>query len=583
MSRNRLSYLSALLTGVLVIGGGTTYLRWGRAHCVPVAVTSSTEKAGLITQLAARFEKVSRPGGCVSVTVDGVNSGQAATALAQGWTGEAAAGHPRRPDVWLPSSSMWVTKLRALPAYAGLPAAPQPVAHSPLVIVMRREPAEALGWPDRALTWSDVLSLDKDAWSQRGHDEWGRFTYAKDDPTQSTSGLAATVATFYAAAGKTTGGFTEADTRSPEVRHAVRRVEANVVAHPPDIVDYLGQLQGSRADISAVVLQEQVAYLHNTNVAEPGQRFVAIHPSDGTLVMDHPFVTMPGISGPVREAAEDFLAYLRDQHDAFAAAGFRDTVDQAPAAVADSLGFPVDQRSSTMPLPSAAVMDAVLAQWKTLSKRANILLAVDKSGSMAVDSGIPGGGTRMEAAKKALRENLRLLNPDDQVGMWSFASDPDDLHPQLRTPAPLGATMDLDTVIRDALTPARPPYNDTALCVTIRDAQRALLDRLPPEDPANLTVNAVVVLTDGRDDYDTGQCRMSRSDRGRGAYLGDTLRKADPDQRVQVFGIAFGEADQAALKAIANGTGGVSLDATRHPEKIRTAFADIFTTLSTPS
>ena len=579
------SYAGALATGLLVITGGALVLRNGPEPCVTLHVTSSTEKFRLVEHLAGRF----RPGdGCVTVRVQGMNSGVAAQALADGWAGPAVAGRPDRPHVWLPTSTMWVTKLRAR-GLGELGAAPPSLAHSPLVIAMRRDMATSLGWPARELTWRDVLSLDKDAWAARGHPEWDRFTYAKDDPTRSTSGLAATVAAFYSAAGKTAGGFTVADARSPEVRARVRQVEANVVAHPPDIMDFLGRLSAADAGISAMVVQEELLYLHNqgnpTGIpgaapAPPGQQFVAIHPADGTLILDHPYAIRPGLSAAERAAADDFLAFLREpeQRQAFADLGFRDEHDAAPPALAASLGFDAVQRPpAAMPLPSAEVMDAVLAEWKAVSKRANILLVLDKSGSMGEPSGIPGAGTRMAAAKRALADNLRLLNPDDRVELWSFASDPDDLHPQLRPPTLLGNGADLTAALAaDTLAPAPPPHWDTALCVTVRDAQRALLGRLPPGED---TLNAVVVLTDGKDEYDRGDCAMTRD--GPGDYLGDTLAAADPRKRVRVFGIAFGpEADEAALREITTGTGGVTLDATGNPSKIGTAFADIFATLS---
>src|SRR5262249_17879847 len=157
-----------------------------------------------------------------------------------------------------------------------------------------------LGWPDRPLRWKDVLGLDGEYWAHNGHPEWGRFTFAKDNPARSTSGFAATVATYYAGAEKQQD-LTVADVTSTKVEDFVRQVEANVVYHPDDIMDFLRNLneadQQHQAQryVSAAVMQEQLVYLYNKGVPDgdpdrigkrtgPQTQLVAILPSDSTLM-----------------------------------------------------------------------------------------------------------------------------------------------------------------------------------------------------------------------------------------------------------------------------------------------------------
>jgi Ca-activated chloride channel family protein len=580
----------AVVAGLAVVLAGYVMARADAATgagCVTLNVVSSTEKAALIGSLATAYNQERRKlpsGGCARVRVEGLNSGAAMEDLASGWTTSGAQGHPK-PDVWLPTSSMWITQLQVRRAFQGtdLTADLQSVAHSPLVIAMPQDMAQAVGWPARPLAWQDVLGLDSGYWARTGHPEWGRFTYAKDDPLQSTSGFAATVATYYAAAGKTQG-LSVADVNARPTQDFVRQVEANVVFHPSDSMDFLADL--TKADtahkaqsyVSAIVVQEQLAYLYNEGNPEgdpaklgktprAGTQFVAIHPANGTLMMDHPYVVLPGAPA---EAAIDFRTYLQQpaQKARFAALGFRDDRDVPAKALAESLRFGTDQRPSLLAQPPADVMEAIRTGWKALSKRANLLVVVDASGSMNSSSGIAGRGNRMDAAKAALRGNARLLNPDDQVALWSFASDPAHLHPELLAPTRFADGSGF-AAATNALRVSAKPYDDTALCVTTRDAQQYLRSHAKPD-----SINAVVVLTDGINDYPADPCAMDA--------LGPVLASADPAHEVKVFTIGFGADAKKGLpllESVSAATGAQTIDAT-HPADLDNAFAAIFHAVS---
>ncbi len=596
-ARRRTAYLAAAMVGAAVIAGGFVVIRAAaQTGCVTLDVSVSTEKALLLAEIAKRYAAADRTlpsGRCATIRTVGFVSGEASEAIAGGWTAELAGngadGSPRpRPQVWLPTSSMWVTRLRADKAYAGaaqLATHLTSVAHSPLVIAMPKDLAGALGWPGKDLRWMDVLGLPGDTWAKT-HPEWGRFSYAKDDPRRSTSGLAATIATYYAAAGRQSNLRVE-DVRAEATENAVRQVEANVVYHPPDIMDFLPELgaaegrSGQQKYVSAVVMQEELAYgvdrgnpdgdpaLIDSGKA-PTDQLVAIHPSDGTIVLDHPYVVLPGVDALQKEAADDLLGFIEEpaQQELFRAVGFRDVDNNAPKAVAQVLGFPAGSRPSVLPDPSAAVIDAIVDSWTKLSKRADVLVVVDASGSMPA-SGNSDHVDRMAAAQAALRANRRLLNPDDRVGLWSFASNPNDLHPALLDVDSYGRGDKLGAAI-ERLQVAKRPYDDTALCVTIRDAHREMRERADPS-----RINAVVVLTDGRNDYSRDPCTM-------GALAGE-LTAADPEHMVKVFGIGFGlregTPEFAELQAVSQATGAPTSVAIS-PGEIDTAFADIFRAVS---
>ena len=70
--------------------------------------------------------------------------------------------------------------------------------------------------------------------------------------------------------------------------------------------------------------------------------------------------------------------------------------------------------------PDPQVVSAMLDGWRTLRKKANILIALDTSGSMEVKVGTR---TRFQVASAAAGKGLALLNTEDRVGLWSFPSE----------------------------------------------------------------------------------------------------------------------------------------------------------------
>ncbi|RQW87233.1 substrate-binding domain-containing protein, partial [Micromonospora chalcea] len=174
-TRQWLPYTAAVTAGLVVIAGAFVFVQQRdaggevpRTDCATtLQVNSSTEKAALLVDLAERYNRSSRSidgGGCAQVHVSALNSGQAAEALATGWT---HTGLPR-PQVWLPTSSLWTGQLRLLDQAAGR--APQTpdrypsIANSPLVIAMPQPKAELIRRRG-PLGWGEILGLSgRDGW-----------------------------------------------------------------------------------------------------------------------------------------------------------------------------------------------------------------------------------------------------------------------------------------------------------------------------------------------------------------------------------------------------------------------------------
>lgn len=393
------------------------------SDCIPLQVSSSVSKADLVAELAARYNAAGREfdGRCATVTVHAKASGAAMEALARGWD-EATAGAPE-PQVWLPSSSLWLHLLaghnaagpRAVPAPDGHPS----LAHSPLVIALPRPMAVALGWPRTTLGWVEILAMstNAEAWAQRGHTGWGQFTFGKGNPLLSGSGLAATLLMFRAVAGQA------ADLRSdsfaqPLMFEIVRGIESGAAHYSHDAARFLDDLLDASgrptSALSAAFVEEQQVIRYNQRHG-PDAALVAMRPRDGTLVLDHPFVVLPSSSAEQRAAADDLLAFLRsdDQQRRLMESGFR-TEQTAPVAA-----------------PAPSVLWRMLADWNALRKKARVLLLVDTSDT-----------ERLDAVKRAVPRALRLLRGGDEVGVWAYPTDPGPSGQPYREVLPLTALGD---------------------------------------------------------------------------------------------------------------------------------------------
>lgn len=572
---------AGILAGIVFVSA-VVLSRCGAApvpgDCLTLQVSSSTEKAGLLSSLAEDYGRAGRRfsgGRCAAVSVSKLTSGAAMEAIASGWD-EAREKSPA-PQVWLPSTSLWLTLLsERADAKAQIPDEQrESIAKSPLVIAMPAPMAAQLRSRMGDITWKTVFKLATDprGWGSVGKPEWGRFTLGKDNPHLSSSGMATTVATFYAGA-EITSELSVDRISTPLVEDFVRGVEKSVLHYSDDAVKYMVNLAEADAKgraltyVSAITVQEQLVHLYNQGSPDgdpaklgtktPQIPLVAVHPKDGTLTMDHPYVIMPGVSEDQRAAANDFLAFLLEgpQQARFQDVGFRNAANAVSESVAASIGVPVNQQVVEVQPPRPKVLSQMLASWDRLRKRARITLVLDVSGSMA-DPAF-GGKSRLEATKEAAVKALDQLHPEDEVALWAF-SDPLAFggtrpYAELMPSRPVGTSK--DTLV-DAIK-GLSPGGGTALYATVRAAHSAMVAKDDPE-----RINAVVLLTDGINDYKADE------------DLDGLLKEVDAgthERSVRIFTIAFGEeSDREVLDAISKASRGVGYDA-RDPALIEQVF-----------
>jgi len=539
--------------------------------CETVLVAASSEKAALLGQIASAYNLKNRTfdGKCYGVKVTTVASGGAEKRLAAGWD-EAAYGPG--PDAWTPAASTWLRLLSS-----DLTAGDKPnllsvdspsIASTPLVLAMPEPMAKALGWPNAEIGWSDVLNLARDpnGWASKGHPEWGKFLLGKTNPNLSTSGLAATIGTFVAATG-TSSDLKASDLTDPKIRTFVKGVESAVVHYGDTTLTYLSNLQ--RADdsgaamgyVSAVAIEEKSILDYNAGNptgdpktlgghAKPRVPLVAIYPKEGTLYSDNPFAVLnaPWSTTGKQQAAKDFLDFLRSdaQQKVFTDAGFRNFNHVPGPPITTSSSLIANGVKIVLTPPSPAVLTGVRATWEQLRKPAHILLVLDVSGSMGQE--VSPGNTRLDLAKAAAIKALGQLAPRDEVGLWVFTTNLDSPQAYRKELVPVGRLSDTRAKIVSSIQ-GLIPLHGTPLYAAIRDASSTLSGSLNSD-----AINAVVVLTDGKNEYP--------ADNNLDSLVTDLKQKAS-EGGVRVFSIAFGEdADLATLKKISEASRAAAYDAT---------------------
>jgi Ca-activated chloride channel family protein len=149
--------------------------------------------------------------------------------------------------VWTPASSSWAVLVQQNLAAGDRPdivgTQRESIAQTPLVIAMPRPMAEALGWPDKQIGWRDLSELARSpkGWAAKGHAEWGRFKLGKTNPHYSTSGLNATIASYYAATGLSSD-LTAKDVNSPKTQAFVKSLENSVVHYGDTTLTFLSNM-----------------------------------------------------------------------------------------------------------------------------------------------------------------------------------------------------------------------------------------------------------------------------------------------------------------------------------------------------
>jgi len=590
MTRTNRSFAVALAVALIraACGGGEVTEGPGGddfdpGGCVVVDMAASPEKIDLITELANTFndKREEVEGTCVLVRAQKKSSGVATSLLAEQWD-ETADGP--KPVIWSPAASSWGAILNQRLADRGEAAMTSPDAQpfmlTPLVIAMPKPMASALGYPDKAVSWADILRLARDpqGWAALGHPEWGPFRLGKTNPNFSTSGLSALIAQNYAAVGKTQDLTTE-DLTDPATLDFNRGIESAVVHYGDITMTFLNNWY--RADrrgtaltyASAVAVEEKSVIDYNAGnpdgITDPGEEprvpktpLVSIYPTEGTLYSDSPFFILdaPWVSAEEKAAAklfQDFVQQPLNQRKVLDF-GFRPANPKVAVAapIVTKNGVDPNQPTTLLQVPQPKVMVDLLNQWAQNRKTARVLMVLDVSGSMGEPAGSDTDETKLELAKRAAINALDDFKDDDEVGLRIFSTNlgpnEDQNALDLVPMGPIGTNREklkrqIDNLI---------PTNGTPLYDVSKTSYQEVLAGYDES-----RINAVLLLTDGHnDDGDTSDDDKQQTELLREVRAGSAGENSKP---VRVFTIGYGaDADMTALRALSEASNAAAYNAT---------------------
>lgn len=396
-------------------------------------------------------------------------------------------------------------------------------AVSPVVLAAWEDVARDLGWPDQPVGWQSIQQ-------RAAQDASFRWSHPS---TNVASGLLATLAEFYAGAGKTRG-LTEEDATAQSTLDYVSAIERTVKFYGEGEAAIMDRIRQEGSDfLDAFVAQEHLVV--NYNRQNPRDRLVALYPSEGTLWADHPLALLEtaAVTDNQRQtwrALRDFVQSPEAQRIVLES-GFR------PADLSVSLaGSPIDaangadhsQPQTTLQVPGPAVVDVVQNVWQYTKRKTNVFLVVDTSGSME--------GEKLAAAQAALREFLGQIKGDqERVGLVEFSSTVNNIEP-------LDELGDNRTRLEQNIDSLQAVGN-TALLDGVRTAYVRLQQENDPE-----RINAIVVMTDGRENNSYMTLSQLQHE------IESNNASGVP---VVIFAIAFGDdADYDVLRTIAESSGG---------------------------
>ncbi|MFE0189705.1 substrate-binding and VWA domain-containing protein [Streptomyces sp. NPDC058989] len=508
---------------------------------VRLDVAASPDIAPALAAVAktAREDATRTDGRCLDVRITARPSHEIADSFGQ---------RPVDPEfqVWIPDSHLWVDRVDA---ESGTPlTAADTIASSPIALGAIPKTAKALGWPKKTYTWAELT---------RTASSGDALRLGMADPARSATGLLA-LARIHAVDTAEAKDDDEAEVRTAATAKLLAQRVADGDGQIPATLprDGSGAEQGNPRRNQALLLSEQAAYAHNTR-ADGGPRLELFYPKDGAAQLTYPYTLVDdgALSPEQTRAANRFLTLLGEPggQRTLRAHGFRPGNGAAVAKVVDTAGGRAAQPYAVAPAdqPTAKELRALLGMWTITVQSARICTVVDVSASMGSQVPGRGGQSRMDLARNSLLQALATFTPEDEVGLWKFATllDGGKDYVELSPTSRLGDRGEDGATHRDALAAAfgslaPAPHGATGLYDTTLAAYRSARATY-----ASGKFNAVVVVTDGAND-DVGGISL-------GALVGELKKLSSPDRPVPLIALAIGpEADESTLERIVAPTGG---------------------------
>jgi Ca-activated chloride channel homolog len=510
---------------------------------VQVYMFSANTKENWINTVVAAFNAAQVKtsfGNAIFVTVKHGTSGGSQLAILGG---------TEQPQAWSPGDQSWVDGANEVwQQRHGQPLVPdacRPTVFAPIGFAMWRPMAEAMGWPDQPIGWSELVALAADprGWAHYGHPEWGQFQFGHTNPVYSNAGMLVMTALAHDIL-RHVAPLSPDQVFRPEVVEAFRNIEQHTYHYG----------EQSR-DLIRLMITRGPAYLHaiNTTEAETLKTNIEraselpfplafIFPANGTYWTEQPYCVLDAewVTEEQKEAARIFGEYLlhTDQQRLTVENYLRPVEPGATLACPLCLEQGTDPRVATADVPalaspSADVAQAVKELWLQTKKKATVILVLDISGSMV--------GNKLDNAKAATVEFLKRLHPDDVVIVLLFNSRVAQLEPYGRSG---DVSEELQRRVAGLFADGGTALHD-AVCAGARLADTL---RAEADDKGDRRLYGVAILSDGMDT----SSRTSEAE-----MLATCLPTGEEVEGTKIFTIAYGdEANKDVLCRIANRTNG---------------------------
>ncbi|MBV1852117.1 substrate-binding domain-containing protein [Catellatospora tritici] len=433
------------------------------------------------------------------------------------------------PAVWIPDSSYWLGRVRAVDRDIFEAESPS-VAASPIVLAVPETAARQL---------SAQLAKGVDPAMLKGllSGDHSPLKLGVVEPRRDTAGMVGAMMLAQAVVAS------EADL--PELVQSFRGIGGPVA----DTVELWKQF--GKGVTGAPVSEQAVVTFNATGPAAP---MAAINLA-GAPTLDFPFAVRARQPRPVVTAATMFREALTsgDYAGIFAKRGLRKPDGTA------STGFPVGHGVSSssvfvQPLNDMNQVRSVLTVWIAAKTPSRVIALVDVTSSM--NRTMTGNGNtapRMQVMRSAAEDGLKLFTDDSEVGLWAFAG------PGHQPVVPLAKlSKSQRSMLNGAVHGAQPAFTDVCpLYKAIIDGYKAMVQGYDP-----MRSNTLVVFTDGKDN--TGmQLRAMQK---------ELEKLADVTRPVRVVLLGLGpDVKLADLQAIAATTGGAAFQVS-DPKQMRSIF-----------
>lgn len=187
----------------------------------------------------------------------------------------------------------------------------QDLVLSPVVIAMWKPMAEALGWPNKPIGWSEIINLTKSeqGWASYGFPQWGRSKFGHTHPNQSNSGLMTLVLLAYDFHEKN-AGLTLADITEPKFSQWANKLQRAVTGlsnSTGKMMEEMVQRGPSTYDVLLVYEANAIDYVKN---AEGRWGKLRVVYPERNAWNDNPYYILKSASKQEAAGAQTFLDFL---------------------------------------------------------------------------------------------------------------------------------------------------------------------------------------------------------------------------------------------------------------------------------